>query len=135
MSTTSSGPAVGTIGWFDLTVADAGTVRDFYQAVVGWTATEVDMGGYADYMMNAPATGTGVAGVCWKRGGNADVPSQWMVYITVADLDASLQACRARGGEVVIAARAMGGYGTYGVIRDPAGAVCALIQPPAADQT
>jgi len=131
MSEPSKAPAVGSIGWFDLTVTDAGAVRDFYQAVVGWTTTEVDMGGYADYMMNVPATDTGVAGVCWKRGGNADMPSQWMMYITVADLEASMRECKARGGDVVVGARRMGDYGTYCVIRDPAGAVCALIQPPA----
>jgi hypothetical protein len=127
----ASPPRVGSIGWFDLTVPDAAIVRDFYRSVVGWTTTEVDMGGYADYMMNLPGTDEGVAGVCWKRGANAELPSQWLVYITVADLDASLAECRTRGGEVVVGARNMGSYGRYGVIRDPAGAVCALIQPPA----
>ena len=93
MSEAPKQQAVGTIGWFDLTVADASGVRDFYQAVVGWTATEVDMGGYADFMMNVPSTGTGVAGVCWKRGGNAEMPSQWMIYILVADLARSIAEC------------------------------------------
>jgi catechol-2,3-dioxygenase len=37
---------VGTVAWFDLTVSDAVEVRDFYQAVVGWTTSPVDMGGY-----------------------------------------------------------------------------------------
>ena len=130
MSPASKGPLVGTVGWIDLTVADAATVRDFYQAVVGWSVADVDMGGYADYMMSVPETGTGVAGVCWKRGGNAEMPSQWMVYIAVANLASSLEACRTRGGQVLVAPREMGQYGTYCVIRDPAGAVCALIQAP-----
>ena len=30
-------PSRGAIMWCDLTVADAERVRDFYQAVVGWT--------------------------------------------------------------------------------------------------
>jgi hypothetical protein len=38
-------PRVGTVGWFDLTVADADRVRDFYKAVVGWTTSAVPMGG------------------------------------------------------------------------------------------
>jgi predicted enzyme related to lactoylglutathione lyase len=29
--------AVGTIGWIDLTVPDAKSLRDFYSAVTGWT--------------------------------------------------------------------------------------------------
>lgn len=135
MATDPRAPSIGTIGWFDLTVADAARARDFYQAVVGWTASDVDMGGYADFMMSSPSTGEGVAGVCWKRGGNAEMPSQWMIYIAVADIERSMAECRARGGDVVVAARDMGAYGRYCVIRDPAGAVCALIQPPAIEAT
>ena len=47
----------GLIAWCDLTVPDAEAVRDFYHHVVGWQVAEVDMGGYADYCMNEPATG------------------------------------------------------------------------------
>lgn len=49
---------------------------------------------------------------------------------TVADLDASLAACRARGGEVVSDVTPLGAHGRYAVIRDPAGAVAALVQAP-----
>ena len=37
--------SLGKIGWADLTVNDAETVRDFYRDVVGWTVQPVDMGG------------------------------------------------------------------------------------------
>ena len=46
-----SNPPIGSIGWCDLTVPDADGVRDFYRGVVGWTATECDMGGYSDYVV------------------------------------------------------------------------------------
>ncbi|MFO0786270.1 MAG: hypothetical protein U0573_07975 [Phycisphaerales bacterium] len=36
-------PTAGSVTWFDLTVADAQNLRDFYKAVVGWTSTEVPM--------------------------------------------------------------------------------------------
>ena len=120
-------PGIGTIGWTDLTVDDAPRVRDFYAAVVGWQPAEVDMGGYADYTMAAPGTGQPTAGVCHRRGTNADLPAQWIVYVVVADLDASLERCTALGGAVLSAPRGAGG-GRYAVIRDPAGAVCALYQ-------
>jgi predicted enzyme related to lactoylglutathione lyase len=122
-------PKVGTIGWIDLTVPDASKVRDFYCKVVGWTTSEVDMGGYADYCVHPP-DGDPVAGICHARGTNAEMPPAWLIYITVADLNASLAKCRTLGGEVVTAVRDMGGYGRIAVVRDPAGAVCALIQPP-----
>jgi sialate O-acetylesterase len=53
---------VGKIGWIDLTVGDAPRVRDFYEAVVGWKPEGVDMGGYQDFNMTQPATGSPVAG-------------------------------------------------------------------------
>jgi predicted enzyme related to lactoylglutathione lyase len=119
----------GTIVWTDLTVPDAERLRDFYSHVVGWEPSQVSMGQYNDYQMNLPGTTQGVAGVCHARGVNAGLPPQWLVYIVVADMDHALKECKARGGSVVVQPRAMGAYGSYCVIRDPAGAVCALLQP------
>ena len=83
---------IGTISWVDLTVPDAGALRDFYRDVVGWTPVDVEMGAYNDYCMNAPGDGTTdeqtVAGICHARGANASLPPQWLVYINVADLQA-----------------------------------------------
>ena len=120
-------PAVGTIGWIDLTVDNAEEVRDFYAEVTGWQPEPVVMGGYDDFNMVAPATGEPSAGVCHARGANAGLPPVWMVYIVVADLDASVDACRNNGGEVIAGPRRMG-RDRYCVIRDPAGAVAALYQ-------
>jgi predicted enzyme related to lactoylglutathione lyase len=120
-------PAVGTIGWTDLTVDDADGVRDFYAAVTGWTPQPLSMGDYADYVMSTE-NGTAVAGVCHARGPNAALPPVWIVYIVVADLDASLAECGARGGAVIGSPRNAGGGARYAVIRDPAGALAALYQ-------
>jgi predicted enzyme related to lactoylglutathione lyase len=119
----------GSVGWFDLTVADPDGVRDFYAATVGWTPQPLSMGDYSDYLMTVAATGAPVAGVCHARGQNAGLPPVWLVYITVADLDASLAACRAHGGEVIGGPRAAGGGARYAVVRDPAGAVAAFFEP------
>ena len=118
----------GTIGWIDLTVSDAEQVLDFYQAVVGWTASPVNMGEYEDYSMNAPDDGDAIAGVCHALGGNAELPATWMIYIVVADLEHSMETCRKLGGAVVVQPRQMG-KARYCVIRDPAGATCSLYQP------
>lgn len=125
---TSSRPEPGTIGWTDLTVPDADAVRDFYAQVVGWRPEPLDMGGYSDYVMKAPESGTGVAGVCHARGTNAGLPAQWLVYIIVEDLDHSIERCVALGGTVLAGPKDMGGA-RYCVIQDPAGAVAALYQP------
>jgi uncharacterized protein len=124
MSTT---PRPGTITWQDLTVGNAVALRDFYAAVVGWTPKPVKMGDYADFTMNAD--GEAIAGLCHARGGNADLPPQWLIYITVEDLDHSIEECERLGGTVIAPPRGLSG-GRFCVIRDPAGAVCALYQAP-----
>lgn len=119
----------GKIGWFDLTVPDAPKVRDFYASVVGWKPEPVDMGDYSDFNMTLAGDGTPAAGVCHARGTNADLPAQWLIYITVEDLDRSLEACAEGGGGIVTGPKDMGSAGRYAVIRDPAGAVSALFEP------
>lgn len=124
----SEKPAVGSIGWVDLTIADAEGIRDFYAEIVGWQPEALDMGGYSDFVMKEPESGKSVTGVCHARGGNADLPPQWLVYFVVVDLDASLAAVARRGGKALSAIRSMGPTARYVVIQDPAGAVCMLYQ-------
>ncbi|MCA1610531.1 MAG: VOC family protein [Acidobacteria bacterium] len=125
---TSSGE-IGRIGWIDLTVPDADSVPDFYRSVVGWNSTDVDMGGYNDCSVHAGPGEAPVAGICHARGSNAALPPQWVVYITVADLDESLRKCVELGGQIVHGPAACGGQGRFRVFRDPAGAIAALYQP------
>jgi uncharacterized protein len=120
---------VGSITWTDLTVENAERISDFYGAVVGWTASGVDMGGYGDFTMNDPETGTPVAGVCHAREGNADLPPVWLIYVNVEDIERSVMRCIELGGQVISGPKGMGGQGRYCVIRDPAGAALALFGP------
>lgn len=129
MSDTSK-PEVGTVGWVDLTVPNADEVRDFYAGVVGWKPEALSMGDYSDYVMTLPEDGSGVAGVCHARGGNAHLPPVWLVYFRVEDVDESLRICLEKGGKVISPVKSMGPNGRFCVIQDPAGAVAALISPP-----
>ncbi len=119
---------VGTIAWTDLTVENAEQVSEFYNRVVGWSSSAVDMGGYSDFNMNVPVSGTCVAGVCHARGTNADLPAQWLMYIVVEDLETSRAQCEELGGKLLTPIKNMGDPGRYCVIQDPAGAVVALWQ-------
>jgi predicted enzyme related to lactoylglutathione lyase len=128
-------PPAGAITWRDLTVEDAARARAFYAAVVGWESVEHPMGEYADWSMKVPATGEVVAGICHARGPNAGLPPQWLLYVQVDDLGASLASCRALGGAVLQGPRDMGPWGRLAVIRDPAGAALALMEAPPAEGT
>src|SRR5438132_87199 len=103
----SGTPRPGTISWTDLTVDEVDKIRDFYHAVVGWTPAPVSMGGYSDFVMKAGDEA--VACVCHARGHNADLPPVWLVYITVDDLDHSLDQCLRLGGSMLTPPRSYGG--------------------------
>lgn len=118
----------GSIGWADLTVPNATEVRDFYAAVVGFTHSAVNMGDYEDFCMIPPESEDAVCGVCHARGSNADQPPVWMIYFIVKDIQKSIDTCNARGGSVIVGPKKLGAA-SYCVIKDPAGAVCALYQP------
>jgi predicted enzyme related to lactoylglutathione lyase len=124
-------PQVGTIVWQDLTVGPAEEIRDFYQEVIGWEARDHDMGDYNDFDIISPTTGAVVTGICHARDTNANVPPAWLIYFAVEDVEASARRCVELGGAILDGPRDMGG-GSFCVIRDPAGAVCALYRPPAA---
>ena len=119
---------IGKIGWIDLACENAVEVRDFYAGVAGWTHNPVAVGDYEDYTVHAPGGSEPVAGICHQRGDNATLPSQWLIYIQVADLQQSVRRCTELGGEVICPVRDVGSYGMMCVIKDPAGAVAALIQ-------
>ena len=87
------------------------------------------MGGYSDFNMNSPDTGNTIAGICHSQGVNAGLPPQWLIYITVKNVDKSAEKCLELGGKLIIGPKDMGSHGRFCVIEDPAGAVTALFEP------
>ena len=117
---------IGKIEWIDLTVDEASRMRDFYCSVVGWSSTEEDMGSYSDYNINLPETTNNIAGVCHARGPNGNLPAQWLVYVRVNSVSDSIEKCERLGGSIIDGPRRMGNQ-RFCVIKDPAGAVMALL--------
>ena len=117
---------IGKVEWMDLTVVDAPKIRDFYASVVGWNTDAVPMGNYDDFNMNLPGSTQTIAGICHAKGSNANLPPQWLMYVRVASVAASVNECESRGGKVLDGPRRLGN-GRFAVIEDPAGAVMALI--------
>lgn len=130
-----TGKHVGHILWTDLTVSNCEEVRTFYEAVIGWKSSPVEMEGRTDYMMAAPDDRPGVpegmehvaAGVCNALGEIADIPPQWINYWGVADLDASRAACETHGGKLMTGIKTHGSS-RYCIVQDPGGATCGLFE-------
>jgi predicted enzyme related to lactoylglutathione lyase len=105
--------------WADLTVKDAGGVAEFYEAVLGWKKEGLEAEG-GDFNMSVGDKT--VAGICHARGANAALPAQWLMYVRVKNVQASVDACQRLGGKVICPV-AQTGY----VLQDPAGAVIAIL--------
>lgn len=119
-------PKIGSIVWHDLTVPDASKIKDFYCDVIGWEATPHDMGNYHDFDIQTAADGETITGICHTRDSNANIPAQWLIYVQVADVDASAKRCLDLGGQVHDGPRQMGAN-RFCVVQDPVGAMLALI--------
>lgn len=112
--------AVGCISWLTLVVSDAPTMRDFYQQVVGWSATPSDIDG--GFEMKRP-DGISVAEISHARDEDEGVPAVWILSLPVNDFAESLRRVREGGGEIIKRKPEAG----YAVIRDPVG-VCFALQ-------
>jgi uncharacterized protein len=118
----------GKILWQDLTVENAEEVKTFYSKVVGWESSDVNQGDYNDFNMH-PQAGSEevVAGICHKRGEIKNFPSQWLMYITIENLDDSISKSKALGGKIIEGPKKMG-KSSYAIVQDPAGAYFVLFE-------
>ena len=115
----------GTPSWADVTCPDPEAGRAFYGALFGWTgepAVEPEARGYTVMMLGDAA----VAGLAPTFG---EMPALWSTYVTVADVDAVLEAAAGAGGKVLMDAMDVLDAGRIGVITDPGGAALSLWQP------
>ena len=117
--------------YFDLTVADIGAARGFFEAVLGWRFERFPMP-YEYYRIHAGAPDE--PGIDGGMGGIADSPvcdGRPLTQLTtqVADLDATLAKVEAQGGRVVEAKMAIPGIGWYATCAEPGGLLFGLIQP------
>ncbi len=133
------GTQIGDMAWMDLSAHNAKQVKNFYQKVLGWQSEAVSMScdgqPYEDFAMSsqeeAPTTAASsdrfVTGICHRKGANADMPSVWLPYFLVKDIDTAVASVKAEGGELVTKIKFMGDD-RYVVVKDPSGAQCALYQ-------
>lgn len=129
------GNQIGDMAWMDLSTQNAEQVKDFYQKVLHWQCEKVAMQdsgeAYSDFAMSSSAQesseGSFATGICHARGANKDMPAVWLPYFLVVDIELAVKAVNEEGGELVTSIKSMGDD-KYVVIKDPAGAQCALYQ-------
>lgn len=117
--------APGAFCWNELAARDPEKAKAFYGGLLGWQFESGPMEGYTMIMNKGRANG-GIIKMTEEWG---DMPSHWMIYFSVADLDAASAKVKSAGGEVKHGPMDAEGVGRFSVIADPAGAVCTIMQP------
>ncbi len=112
--------------WRELMTGDTAAARKFYTELFGWTSGEMDMGGGAAYTLFKCGETT-VAGMMQTPPGSP-APPFWNSYASVPDVDASLAAAQAGGGNVILPGTSMPGVGRFAIFADPNGAVMGLLK-------
>jgi uncharacterized protein len=119
--------APGTPCWVDLATPDIEAAVSFYGDLFGWQVPELpnsaEMGGYRRAKLN----GKDVAGVMPLM--EEGQPTAWGTHVSVPDAEATMDAVRAAGGEVLVEPMEIADYGKMSVFADPTGAVCGAWQP------
>ncbi len=118
-------PQNGTIAWNELSTRNMPECKSFYTKLLGWEAVDMDMptGPYTIFQNN----GINVGGMMGMTPEMDHLPSHWMGYIAVADIDATLAEVEGLGGKVLYPATDIPKVGRFSLIQDPGGAAIALI--------
>lgn len=115
----------GTPAWIDLGSPNIDESAAFYGGLFGWEVLD-SMPGSGGYRL-CHRNGQPVAAF----GGQTmpDVPPFWATYVSVTDVDATVKAVEASGGQVLLPALDVFTQGRMAVCADPNGAPFSLWQP------
>jgi predicted enzyme related to lactoylglutathione lyase len=114
----------GTPSWVDMGSRDPAASAEFYGRLFGWETEFVEEGG--GYGM-ARLHGKAVAGL--GPSPDPNMPSFWMVYLSVADADATVAKAKAAGAGVVVEPMDVLEVGRMAVLSDPVGSFVSIWQP------
>jgi predicted enzyme related to lactoylglutathione lyase len=120
-------PANGTFCWNELMTRDVAGASKFYTELLGWKAVDSGMSGPPYTLFKADDKD---AGGMMEMPAEIpkEVPSHWMAYITVDDVDSLVDKVKDMGGQILHGPQDVPDVGRFIVIQDPAGAVVSLIK-------
>lgn len=116
-----------TFGWAELNARGLDKAVAFYAAVFGWVSKTSEMGEgqppYTEFLLR----GESIAGAMEMNPMvPAQVPSYWMVYFEVSDVDGSFRKATEAGAQEMLAPQDFPG-GRFAILTDPQGAVFGLL--------
>jgi uncharacterized protein len=123
-------PSNGTFCWNELATKDLEAAKKFYTELLGWQLKESKAAGMA---YNEIVAGDEHIGGIYQMtdecgGGGAEMPSHWMTYVAVEDVDAKAARAEELGGKVCVPPTDIPNVGRFCVVNDPSGATFSLIR-------
>ncbi len=117
----------GSTAWYELYTSDAKQARDFYTALLRATADPMP-GGMEYYVLKHGEEM--LAGIMQIDPAWGEFHTQWIIYFSVANADATAEAVIAHGGRVMGKVEDSP-FGRIAALMDPSGATFKIVQPPA----
>lgn len=115
--------APGTFCWFECGSTDAAKSKSFYTQLFGWTAVDVPMPGEAGNYTLLKDGDEDIAGLYHLAGPHfQDLPSHWMTYVAVENVDETAKRAVALGGTVAAEPMDVPNVGRIAFLQDPTGA-------------
>lgn len=115
--------------WHELNTWEPENAIAFYGRTLGWEFEGAELNDGSEYWI-AHKEGRPVGGIfVLSEPHYSGIPSHWMTYMAVADIQAAERATIFSGGEVVRPSCHIAGVGRLAVVADAAGALIGLIQP------
>jgi predicted enzyme related to lactoylglutathione lyase len=115
----------GVFVWDELGTTDVDSAQRFYEAVFGWTTTDMghEYGGYRIFNHGD----TGIAGLMSLP--DASMPAHWQPYVAVDDPDRTTTKAKELGASALLEPMDVPKVGRLAVLRDPQGATFGIIKP------
>jgi predicted enzyme related to lactoylglutathione lyase len=119
-----SAPTTGRFVWHELHTKDRAKALKFYKTLVGWETKDVQMGPGEPYSL-CQLGGKDIAGIT-KSMAPEQVPSHWLPYMAVDDVDAYADKVVKLGGKLRNKPMDIPNVGRFVVVADPQDATFAL---------
>jgi len=118
---------LGYFFWNELHTTDPATALAFYEKTVGFSHETMPGPAGADAYHVVSRGGVGRGGITGHLPRGAS--PHWLPYVRVDDVDATASRAERLGATIVVRPEDIPGIGRFTVIRDPVGAVLALMKP------
>jgi predicted enzyme related to lactoylglutathione lyase len=117
----------GRFVWHELMTRDVPAAKKFYSRLTGWKPQAWPLD--STYTVNHSEHGPQAGFFAIPADMPADMPAHWVTYIGTRDVDGTAAAAVRAGGSIVKGPDDIKGAGRYAVLKDPHGAVFAILDP------